>query len=118
MAMTIELLVDRLELLEKRFAQLNTDNSKMKRTSGYLMHNMANRDDVKARLEANNDEKVKVTEVTKELAIMWKALSDDERENWNNKAKANTEEQNHANPNFANNVQVQEQEAELEAEHA
>jgi hypothetical protein len=92
MAMTLELLVVRIEILEKQMAEFNIakPDSKAKRTSGYLQHNTARRAEVKARLEAEGEgaEKIKATDVTKELAIIWKALSDDEREEWNAKAKA------------------------------
>ena len=90
MAMTLELLVVRIEILEKQMAEFNIakPDSKTKRTSGYLQHNTARRAEVKARLEAEGAEKIKATDVTKELAIIWKALSDDEREEWNAKAKA------------------------------
>jgi hypothetical protein len=90
MAMTLELLVVRIEILEKQMAEFNIakPDSKAKRTSGYLQHNTARRAEVKARLEAEGAEKIKATDVTKELAIIWKALSDDEREEWNAKAKA------------------------------
>ena len=93
MAMTLELLVVRIEILEKQMAELNIakPDSKAKRTSGYLMHNTARRAEVKARLEAEGAEKIKATDVTKELAVIWKALSDDEREEWNAKAKATKE---------------------------
>ena len=44
------------------------------------------RDDVKTKLSVG-DEKPKNTEVMKELAIMWKALDDEERNEWNAKAQ-------------------------------
>jgi hypothetical protein len=95
MANTIELLAVRIEVLEKQMAELNmtkantNSNTKAKatRTSGYLMHNTACRAEVKARLEADGGEKIKATDVTKELAVMWKALSDQQRKEWNDKAK-------------------------------
>ena len=89
MAMTLELLVVRVEILEKQMAQLNIakPDTKAKRTSGYLQYNSAHRAEVKAQLEASSSEKVKSTDVTKVLAANWKELSDEEREEWNNKAK-------------------------------
>jgi len=100
--MTIETLTQRIEVLEKQLLVLfedktqvknpkksnkdKADTPKVKRTSGYLQHNTARRAEVKARLEAGGAEKSKATEVTKELAIAWKALSNDEREVWNAKA--------------------------------
>jgi hypothetical protein len=93
MAMTLELLVVRIEILEKKMAELNIakPDSKAKRTSGYLMHNTARRAEVKARLDAEGAENIKATDVTKELAVIWKALSKEEREEWNSKAKATKE---------------------------
>ena len=121
MAMTIELLVVRIEILEKQMAELNITNSdsKTKRTSGYLMHNTARRAEVKARLEAEGDAKIKATDVTKELAVIWKALSDEERAEWNTKANATKESPERVNlPAAAVDLKVQfaPDEAELETE--
>jgi hypothetical protein len=62
------------------------DKPKKKRVSGYIIFSNANRDDVKEKL-AEGDEKPKNTEVMKELAKLWKALDDVEKEVWNAKAK-------------------------------
>ena len=109
MAMTIEILTERVATLEKQMAQLlsnadpepkkekkekktkkeasdDEDKPKKKRVSGYILFSNANRDDVKVKL-AEGDEKPKNTEVMKELAKMWKELGDDEKEVWNTKAK-------------------------------
>ena len=114
MAMTIEILAERVATLEKQMAQLlsnadpepkkekkekkekekkvkkeasdDEDKPKKKRVSGYILFSNANRDDVKVKL-AEGDEKPKNTEVMKELAKMWKELGDDEKEVWNTKAK-------------------------------
>ena len=115
MAMTIEILAERVATLEKQMAQLlsnadpepkkekkekkekkkakkdavssdDEDKPKKKRVSGYILFSNANRDDVKEKL-AEGDEKPKNTEVMKELAKMWKELGDDEKEVWNTKAK-------------------------------
>ena len=114
MAMTIEILAERVATLEKQMAQLlsnadpepkkvkkekkekkakkdavssdDEDKPKKKRVSGYILFSNANRDDVKEKL-AEGDEKPKNTEVMKELAKMWKELKDDEKEVWNAKAK-------------------------------
>ena len=112
MAMTIEILTERVATLEKQMAQLlsnadpepkkekkekkekkvkkeasdDEDKPKKKRVSGYILFSNANRDDVKVKL-AEDDEKPKNTEVMKELAKMWKELGDDEKEVWNTKAK-------------------------------
>jgi len=101
MTTTIDTLTQRVQILEKQLLTLlndktpvknskkdNAQSPKVKRTSGYLQHNTARRAEVKARLEADGAEKSKATEVTKELAVVWKALSDEEREVWNAKANA------------------------------
>jgi upstream-binding transcription factor len=109
MAMTIEILAERVATLEKQMAQLlsksdpepkkekkekkskketsdDEDKPKKKRVSGYILFSNANRDDVKEKL-AEGDVKPKNTDVMKELAKMWKELGDDEKEMWNTKAK-------------------------------
>ena len=103
-------LAKRVELLEKQIALLlsteeepkkvkkvttkkakkadssDDDKPKVKRTSGYIIFSNATRDEVKTKLSVG-DEKPKNTEVMKELAVMWKALEDEEREEWNAKAQ-------------------------------
>ena len=102
-------LAKRVELLEKQIALLlstetepkkvkkspkkakkaessDDDKPKVKRTSGYIIFSNATRDEVKTKLSVG-DEKPKNTEVMKELAVMWKALSDEERGEWNAKAQ-------------------------------
>ena len=64
----------------------NEDKPKKKRTSGYILYSNANRDEVKEAL-MEGDEKPKNTDIMKKLAAQWKELPDDEREQWNNKAK-------------------------------
>ena len=112
MSITIEMLAQRIEVLDKQVASLTTTNdakekkdkkekkdnkkkdasedddgvAKKKRTSGYIVFSNAKRDEVKGGL-AKNEDKPKNTEVMKELAKLWKALTDDERESWNVKAK-------------------------------
>ncbi len=109
MSMTIEILAQRVETLEKQMADLlsekkktekkakkekkkskDTDDDepkKKKGPSGYLLYSKAMRDEAKEKLAKGSDEKPKSTEIMKELGAMWKALSDDEREGWNDKAK-------------------------------
>ena len=71
----------------KKAKEVSSDDEKpkVKRTSGYIIFSNATRDDVKTKLSVG-DEKPKNTEVMKELAIMWKALDDEERDKWNAKA--------------------------------
>ncbi len=110
MSMTIEILSQRIEVLEKQLALLlnteqETDNSKKpkktkkskddsdsedkpktKRTSGYILFSNANRDEVRNSL-TKDDEKPKNTDIVRELARKWKELSDEDKEPWNAKAK-------------------------------
>jgi len=107
--MTIEMLNKRIETLENQFTSLlinvtskekpkktkktkkeNDDSDdekpKKKRTSGYILFSNATRDEVRDQL-TNDDEKPKNTDIMKELARLWKELSDEDKEPWNNKAK-------------------------------
>jgi hypothetical protein len=121
MAMTLEIVSQRVEALEKQLAILmantnnntNTDDTptkkvkpekkpkkekkdkssdedekpKAKRISGYILYSQAMREDVKNDLQATaGEEKLKSTDIMKELGRLWKALDDDEREQWNTKA--------------------------------
>ena len=113
MATTLEMLVQRVEVLEKQLSLLlekNSDDSdtkkekkpkktkktkddssddekpKKKRVSGYILFSNATRDEVRDKL-TNGDEKPKNTDIMKELARLWKELSDEDKEPWNNKAK-------------------------------
>ena len=95
MSMTIELLTQRVQVLEKQLIALSNDKTtdkknktkadapKAKRTSGWILFQADNRTEVKERFD---DDKVKPTEVMKELAKMWKALSDKEKSPYNEKA--------------------------------
>ena len=112
-ANTVQLLAQRVEVLEKQLAAVlakgveinevktnkekkpkkekkdnssDDENPKKKRVSGYILFSNANRDDVKTKL-TTGEEKPKNTEVMKELASMWKELSQEEREEWNTKAQ-------------------------------
>ena len=112
MSITIEMLAERVAIIEKQMASLlanqvdgdevlvkpkaskkkKKDNDsgdekpKVKRISGYILYSKATRDDVKAQL-TNEDEKPKNTEIMCKLAENWKALGDEERDEWNAKAK-------------------------------
>ena len=114
MAMTIEILTQRIEVLEKQLALLlpkdetqnkkekkpkkskkekdessDDEKPKKKRTSGYILFSNATRDEVRNKLCADlqDDEKPKNTDIVKELARLWKELSDEDKEPWNAKAK-------------------------------
>ena len=109
MTMTIEMLTQRIEVLEKQLSLLLENNTekptktkklkktkeessdseekpKTKRTSGYILFSNATRDEVRDSL-TKDDEKPKNTDIMKELARLWKQLSDEDKEPWNAKAK-------------------------------
>jgi hypothetical protein len=117
--MTLELVAQRVELLEKQMAMLladketdvsdakpkkekkskkekkedsDDDKPKKKRISGYILYSNATRDEVKEALSVDG-EKPKNPDVMRELAKNWKALSAEEQGVWNEKAKALKEEQ-------------------------
>jgi hypothetical protein len=111
MSITIEVLAERVAVLEKQMALLHSDKAvdvsdtknaksskknkktkddddkpKKKRTSGYILYSNAHRDEIKESLTAGDD-KPKNTDIMKKLAENWKLLSDEDREKWNSKAK-------------------------------
>jgi hypothetical protein len=113
MSMTLELVTQRVEVLEKQMAMLLANNNdtteqvnpkkekkqkkdkkedsddekpKKKRISGYILYSNATRDEVKEALSADG-EKPKNPDIMKELAKNWKALTEEEQEVWNTKAK-------------------------------
>jgi hypothetical protein len=109
-------IVQRLELLEKQVALLlkadapveagpvtkdkpvkkakvvkndvssDEEKPKKKRTSGYLLYSADMREAVKTKLSADGA-KLKNQDIMTELGAMWKALSDEEKASWNEKAK-------------------------------
>ena len=91
--MTIEILAERIATLEKQIVMLTkspkvkTQKVKGSRMSGYILYSKDNRIKVVAELSAKSDEKVKSSEIMKELGARWKALGDDDKEIWNTKAK-------------------------------
>ena len=104
--MTLDLLVQRVETLEKNtmnallFAMnvsddptekpkkpdSDDDKPKTKRTSGYILYSNAHRDEVKEEL-SDGETKTKNTDVMCKLAENWKALGDEGQAEWNAKAK-------------------------------
>ena len=111
MSITIEVLAERVAVLEKQLALLLSEKAvdvsdtkdtksakktkkvkeddgqpKKKRTSGYILYSNAHRDEVKDSL-TEGDEKPKNTDIMKKLAENWKLLSDEDRDKWNAKAK-------------------------------
>ena len=118
MSMTLAQLSQRVEVLEKQMALLladkkeqpnvkadkpkkpkkskkdqdsDDDKPKKKRVSGYLLFSSVHRDEVKQ--ELFGEEKPKNSEIMVELGKRWKALTDEEREEWNVKAKAKADEE-------------------------
>ena len=70
---------------------VTTDKPKTKRgTTGYLMYTGELRKEVSDEMAKSlaDGDKLKPSQVVTELAGRWKALSDDERSEWNDKAKA------------------------------
>ena len=116
MSMTLELVAQRLEVLEKQMAMLladketdtkpnkekkpkktkkedsDDDKPKKKRISGYILYSNTTRDEVKDALSVDG-EKPNNPDVMRELAKKWKALSAEEQGVWNEKAKALKEEE-------------------------
>ena len=113
MSMTLELVAQRIAALESQMSTLldtanadknvkkvkkvkkakttDTDSdgeqpAKKSRISGYILFGKATRDEVKAELFPDG-EKVKSSQVMTELGKRWKALTDEERDGWNAKAK-------------------------------
>ena len=111
MSMTLELVAQRVEVLEKQMAMLladkttdvsddkpkkkakkdkkadsDDDKPKKKRTSGYILYSNSTRDEVKDALTLDG-EKPKNPDIMRELAKNWKALNEDEQEVWKAKAK-------------------------------
>ena len=108
MSLTIEILAERVTVLEKQIAVLLGDKvldvsdsklakkpkkvkeddgkPKKKRTSGYILYSNAHRDQVKDSL-TEGDDKPKNTDIMKKLAENWKLLSQEDRDKWNAKAK-------------------------------
>lgn len=109
--MTIEILAQKVELLEKQMTMMladkttdvsddkpkkkpkkekkadsDDDKPKKKRISGYILYSNATRDEVKDALTVDG-EKPKNPDIMRELAKNWKALSEEEQDVWKNKAK-------------------------------
>lgn len=77
---------DKKEKKEKKEKPDPDDKPKKKRTTGYILFCNDKRDDVKTKLSLT-DEKPKNTEVMTELARLWRAIDQDEKDEWNAKAK-------------------------------
>ena len=109
---SVEILAQRVELLEKQLADMLKNNNtetkdkqtqtskkqktskkdspkkeRVKSTTGYIQYSNAHRDEVKELLASETDEKPKNTDIMRQLASNWKQLSDDDKAVWNEKAK-------------------------------
>jgi hypothetical protein len=67
------------------------EKPKKKRTSGYLLYSADTREAVKTKLTTDGA-KLKNQDIMTELGAMWKALSEEERTKWNEKAKGSDDE--------------------------
>lgn len=99
----------RIDLLEKQMAQLlpsdvlpidkpikknkstkkdsssDEDKPKIKRINGYLLFSAAMRDEIKVKLTANGA-KLKNQDIMTETALLWKSLSEEQRNDWKTQA--------------------------------
>lgn len=113
MSMTLELVAQRIEVLEKQMAHLvadsqshkkkeekkekkqkkekkstDDDEPKKKRAlTGYNLYCKAMRDEAKTQLADESDEPPKSQDIMKKIGAMWKALDEEETQEWNDKAK-------------------------------
>jgi hypothetical protein len=67
------------------------EKPKKKRTSGYLLYSADTREAVKTKLTTGGA-KLKNQDIMTELGAMWKALSEEDRTKWNDKAKGSDDE--------------------------
>ena len=114
MSMTLELVAQRVDALEKQMKELldknasdepatkkpkkekkekkekksdsDDDKPKTKRTSGYILYSNAHRDEVKEELN-DGETKAKNPDIMRKLAENWNALGDEGKAEWNAKAK-------------------------------
>ena len=70
----------------KKVKQDSDEPKKKRGPTGYLVFSGATRAEVKAAL-IEADESTNPKDVTRELARRWKALTEEERQDWNDKAK-------------------------------
>ena len=65
---------------------------KKKAKTGYLIFSSEKREEIKGMLEKENGEAAKPKDVISKLGAVWKSLSDEEKEIYNEKAKKMAEE--------------------------
>ena len=135
MSTTIEMLVARVEELEKQMSQVmaktglekpkkekpkkdKSDEPKKKRgVSGYLVYAKEMRPTAKDKLLENGNETPKPTEVLTQVAKMWRELSEEDKSEWNDKAKAiNSASEDEEDSDAKEDVDVKENKTEEEAQ--
>ena len=79
---------DKKEKKEKKEKNKDGSPKKKRGTTGYLLFAKETRPLAKNDITNDENPSPKPTEVVTEIAKRWKALSDEEREVWNEKAKA------------------------------
>lgn len=79
---------------KKEKSTVNKDGTpkKPKAKTGYLVFSSEKREDIKKMLEEESGEAPKPKDVISKLGAVWKALTDDEKKVFNDKAKAMAEE--------------------------
>ena len=79
---------------EKKEKVEKEEKPKKKRgMTGYLVYAKEKRPSVKEELIANGNENPKPTEVITEVAKRWKAMSEDEQREWNERAKTASDDE-------------------------
>jgi hypothetical protein len=76
----------KVKATKKEVVVSDEEKPKKKRTSGYLLYSKDTREAVKTKLTSDGA-KLKNQDIMTELGAMWKALSEEERTKWNDKAK-------------------------------
>ena len=75
---------------EKKVSDISKKKTKAK--TGYLIFSSEKRQEIKEMLEKENGEAAKPKDVISKLGAVWKSLSDEEKEIYNEKAKKMAEE--------------------------
>lgn len=81
----------KVKAAKKEAVVSDEEKPKKKRTSGYLVYSAHMRESVKTKLTSDGA-KLKNQDIMTELGAMWKALSDEDRAKWNEKAKGSDDE--------------------------
>ena len=78
---------------KKKDKEEDVKEKKKRGMTGYLLYAKEMRPVVKEELVSGGNENPKPTEVITEVAKRWKTLSEDKREEWNTRAKSETDEE-------------------------